>query len=108
MRTRVHRLHDRRDKSVQHAIKEDQVRSAFAFIMDRGRDGHARRGAIVFAAALTVFVAALMYSSSSAYGAPEAKPPPKKAVGKKPTKKKPKVEASVRPSGSKTTPLTNE
>src|SRR5215207_4551480 len=64
--------------------------------MGRGRDGHGRRGAIVLAAALAVFVAALMYSSSSAYGAPEAKPPPKQVVGKKPTKKKPKVEAGIR------------
>src|SRR5215204_3127612 len=52
--------------------------------MGRGRDGHGRRGAIVLAGALAVFVAALMYSSSSAYGAPEAKPPPKQVVGKKP------------------------
>ena len=72
------------------------MRSAFEVIMGRGRDGHGRRGAIVLAGALAVFVAALMYSSSSAYGAPEAKPPPKQVVGKKPTKKKPKVEAGIR------------
>jgi Ca2+-binding RTX toxin-like protein len=67
------------------------VRSAFEFIMSRRRDGDGRRGAIVLAAALAVFLAALMFSLSSAYGAPEAKAPPTKAA-----KKKPKVEASIR------------
>jgi len=67
------------------------VRSAFEFITSRRRDGDGRRGAIVLAAALAVFVAALVFSSTSAYGAQEAKPPPAKAA-----KKKQKVEAGIR------------
>jgi Ca2+-binding RTX toxin-like protein len=59
--------------------------------MSMRRDGDGRRGVIVLAAALAVFLAALMFSLSSAYGAPEAKAPPTKAA-----KKKPKVEASIR------------
>src|SRR5215211_7410595 len=70
------------------------MQSVFEFIMSRRRDGDGRRGAIVLVAALAVFLTALMFSSSSAYGAPEAKPPPKKAA-KKPTKK-PKVKAGIR------------
>jgi Ca2+-binding RTX toxin-like protein len=72
------------------------VLSAFESIIGKRRDGDGRRGAIVLAAALAVFLAALMFSSSSAYGAPEAKPPPEKAATKKPTKAKPKVRASIR------------
>ena len=67
------------------------MRSAFEFINGTRRDGDRGRGAIVLVAALSVFVAALLCSSTSAYGAPEAKPPPKKAA-----KKEPKVEAGVR------------
>src|SRR5213593_435126 len=37
-----------------------------------------------------------MFSSASAYGAPEAKAPPKRAAKTKPTKKKPKVKAGIR------------
>ncbi len=59
------------------------------------RDGDGRRGAIVLAAALAVFFAALMFLSSSAYGAPEAKPP-SKAATKELAKTKPKVKASIR------------
>jgi Ca2+-binding RTX toxin-like protein len=67
------------------------VRSAFEFINGRRRrDGDRGRGAIVLVAALSVFVAALLFSSTSAYGGPEAKPPAKAA------KKKPKVEAGIR------------
>jgi Ca2+-binding RTX toxin-like protein len=51
---------------------------------------------IVLVAALAVFVAALMLSSSPGYGAPEAKLPPKTAAEKNPTKTKPKVEAGIR------------
>ena len=58
------------------------------------RDGEGRRAAIVLVAALVVFIG-LAYHPTSAYGA-TAKPPPKKAAGKKPTKKKPKVEAGIR------------
>jgi Ca2+-binding RTX toxin-like protein len=65
--------------------------------ISRRRDGNGRRGAIVFAVALAVFFAVLMFSSSSAYGAPNAKPPPpEKAATKEPTKTKPKVKASIR------------
>jgi Ca2+-binding RTX toxin-like protein len=78
------------------AIKEAYVLSVFEFITSRRRAGDARRGAIVLVAALGVFVAAFMFSSSSAYGVPEAKPPPQKAAATKPTKKEPKVEAGVR------------
>ena len=60
------------------------------------RDGDGRRGAIVLVAALVVFLAASCTRPTSAYGAPEAKPPPKRAAKKKPTKKKPKVEAGIR------------
>ena len=67
--------------------------SAFESIMSRRRDGDGRRGVIVLVAALLVFVAVLMFSSSSSYGATEAKPAQKAA--KKPTKK-PKVKASIR------------
>jgi Ca2+-binding RTX toxin-like protein len=70
--------------------------SVFEFIMSRRRAGDGRRGAIVLVAALAVFLTALMFSSSSAYGAPEAKPPPAKAAKTKPTKKKPKVKAGIR------------
>jgi Ca2+-binding RTX toxin-like protein len=69
------------------------VRSAFEFILSRRRDGDGRRGAIVLVAAFLVFVAVLMFSSSSSYGATEAKPAQKAA--KKPTQK-PKVKASIR------------
>jgi len=91
VRTRLRRLHDRRDSQSRIAIKEEHVRSAFEFITSRRRDGDGRRGAIVLGAALAVFVAALVFSSTSAYGVPEAKPPPAKAA-----KKKPKVEAGIR------------
>jgi Ca2+-binding RTX toxin-like protein len=67
------------------------VRHAFESIRSRRRDGDGRGGAIVLAAALAVFVAALLFSSTSAYGVAEAKPPPAKAA-----KKKPKVEAGIR------------
>ncbi len=67
------------------------MRSAFESIMSRRRDGDGRREAIVLVAALGVFVVALLFTSSSAYGAPEAKAPPTKAA-----KRKPKVEASIR------------
>jgi Ca2+-binding RTX toxin-like protein len=66
------------------------VQSIFEFITNRRRDGDGRRGVIVLAAALAVSLAALMFSLSSAYGAPEAKAPPAKAA-----KNKPKVEASI-------------
>jgi Ca2+-binding RTX toxin-like protein len=74
------------------AIKEEYVRSAFESIISRRRDGDGR-GVIVLVAALLVFVAVLVFSSSSSYGATEAKPAQKAA--KKPTKK-PKVKASIR------------
>jgi Ca2+-binding RTX toxin-like protein len=64
--------------------------------ISRRRDGDGRRGAIVLAAALAVFFAALVFSSPSAYGAPKAKPPPEKPATKEPTKTKPKVKASIR------------
>jgi Ca2+-binding RTX toxin-like protein len=91
---RVRRLHHRQEKPIPAAIKEEQVLPAFESI-NRRRDGDGRRGAIVLAAALAVFFAALMVSSSSAYGAPQAKPPPNRAVAK-PAKTKPKVKASIR------------
>ncbi|HEU5064680.1 MAG TPA: hypothetical protein VFT86_02170 [Gaiellaceae bacterium] len=70
------------------------MRSAFESIINSRRcDGAGRRGAIVLVAAILVFVAVLMFSSSSSYGATEAKPAQKAA--KKPTKK-PKVKASIR------------
>jgi Ca2+-binding RTX toxin-like protein len=72
------------------------VRSTFEFILRRRRDGDGRRGAILFVAALAVFIAALLFSSTSAYGGPDTKPPPEKAATKKPTKAKPKVKASIR------------
>ena len=71
------------------------MRSEFEYGMSRPREGDGRRGAIEFAAALAVFVAlcvaALLYSPTSAYGAPEAKPALANAA-----KKKPNVEASIR------------
>jgi hypothetical protein len=73
------------------------VRSAFEFIISKRRAGNGRRGAIVLAAALAVFLAALaltltlVFSSSSAYGALEANPPPANAATTKP-----KVEAGIR------------
>jgi len=71
------------------------VRSAFEFIISKRRAGNGRRGAIVLAAALAVFLVALtltlMFSSSSAYGALEANPPPTNAATTKP-----KVEAGIR------------
>ena len=72
------------------------MRSTFESIMSRRRDADGRRAAIVLAAALALFLAALMFTSSSAYGTPEAKPPPKEAATEKPTKPKPKVKASIR------------
>jgi Ca2+-binding RTX toxin-like protein len=67
------------------------VLSAFESIISTRRDGNGRRGAIVLAAALLVFVAALAFSPDSAYGATAAKPA--KQAAKKP---KPKVKASIR------------
>jgi hypothetical protein len=73
------------------------VRSAFEFIISKRRAGDGRRGAIVLAAALALFLAALaliltlMFSSSPAYGAPEANPSPTNAAATKP-----KVEAGIR------------
>ena len=67
------------------------MQSVFESITSRRRERNGRRGAIVLAAALAVFLAAVMFSSSPAYGAPEAKPPATKAA-----KKKPKVNASIR------------
>ena len=68
------------------------MRSAFETIMSRRPGGDGRYAPIVLVAALSVFVAAIMFSlASSAYGAPEAKPPSAKAA-----KKKPKVEAGIR------------
>ena len=67
------------------------MQSVFESIIGRRRERNGRRGAIVLAAALAVFLAAVMFSSSPAYGAPEAKPPATKAA-----KKKPKVNASIR------------
>ena len=71
------------------------MRSAFEFIISKRRAGNGRRGAIVLAAALAVFLVALtltlMFSSSSAYGALEANPPPTNAATTKP-----KVEAGIR------------
>jgi Ca2+-binding RTX toxin-like protein len=66
------------------------VLSAFEFITSRRRDGDRRRGAVVLVAALAVFVVALTFSTSSAYGA-TAKPPT--TVAK--TKQKPKVKAFI-------------
>jgi Ca2+-binding RTX toxin-like protein len=97
VRTRVRRLHHRQDKQSRIAIKEEYVRSAFEFIISKRRAGNGRRGAIVLAAALAVFLAALaltltlMFSSSPAYGASEANPSPTNAATTKP-----KVEASIR------------
>jgi Ca2+-binding RTX toxin-like protein len=68
------------------------VQSVFEFITSRRQDGAGRRGAIVFVAALAVFLTALTFSTSSAYGA--AVKPPKKAA-KKPKHKKPKVKAFI-------------
>jgi Ca2+-binding RTX toxin-like protein len=65
------------------------LQSAFEFILSRRRNGDGRRGAIALAIALLVFVAALAFSTDSAYGASHAKPP------KKVAKKKPKVKAFV-------------
>ena len=70
--------------------------TAFESIIGRRRDGDGRRGAIALAASLAVFFAALVLSSASAYGAPEANPPPDKAATNKLTKAKPKVGASIR------------
>jgi Ca2+-binding RTX toxin-like protein len=73
------------------------VRSAFEFVISKRRAGNGRRGAIVLTAALAVFLAALaliltlMFSSSSAYGALEANPPPANAATTKP-----KVKAGIR------------
>ena len=68
------------------------MRSVSESIPSRRRDGTGRRGAIVLVAALAAFVAAIMFSSSSsAYGAPEAKLPPAEAA-----KQTPKVEAGIR------------
>jgi Ca2+-binding RTX toxin-like protein len=69
------------------------VRSAFESIISKRRDGDGRRGVIVLMAALLVFVAVLMFSSSSSYGATEAKPAQEAAKKPKP---KPKVKASIR------------
>ena len=91
MRTRVCALHDRQDKPIRIAIKEEHVRSVFESIMSRRPDGNGRYGAIVLVATLGVFVAALVLVDSSAYGAPDAKPPATKAA-----KQKPKVEAGIR------------
>jgi Ca2+-binding RTX toxin-like protein len=91
---RVRHLHDRQEKPIPAAIKEEQVLPMFESIINWRRDGDDRRGAILLAAALTAFFAALLVSSSSAYGALRAKPP-KNAVAK-PTKTKPKVKASIR------------
>jgi Ca2+-binding RTX toxin-like protein len=71
------------------------VRSACQSIISKRRAGNGRRGAIVLPVALVVFLAALvflalMFSSSPAYGAPEAKPPANAATTK------PKVEAGIR------------
>jgi Ca2+-binding RTX toxin-like protein len=68
------------------------VNSVFEFIMSRRRDGEGRRGALVLVAALALFLTALMFSTSPAYGA-TAKPPKKAA--KKPKHKKPKVKAFI-------------
>jgi Ca2+-binding RTX toxin-like protein len=71
------------------------VRSAFEFILSKRRDDESRRGAIVLAAALALFLAALaitlMFLSSASYGASEAKPPP---TNEATTKQK--VEAGIR------------
>jgi Ca2+-binding RTX toxin-like protein len=71
------------------------VRTEFEYVLSRTHHGDGRRGAIEFAAALALLVAlcvaALIYSSTSAYGAPEAKPALARAA-----QKKPKVEASIR------------
>ena len=93
MRTRVHRLHHRKDKPVVIAIKEEYVLTAFESIIGRRRGGDGRRGAIVLAGTLAVFFAALVLSSASAFGAPEAKPPPKAATQES---AKTKVKASIR------------
>jgi hypothetical protein len=72
------------------------VLTAFESIIGRRRGGDGRRGAIVLAAALAVFFAALVFSLSSAYGAPKATLPPEKATTNQTTKTKPKVKASIR------------
>jgi Ca2+-binding RTX toxin-like protein len=59
--------------------------------MSRRRAGDGRRRAIVLVTALSSFVAALMLSSASAYGAQEVKPPPTKVAKTKST-----VEAGIR------------
>ena len=56
--------------------------TAFESIIGRRRGGDGRRGPIVLAAALAVFFAALVFSLSSAYGAPKTNPPPEKATKK--------------------------
>jgi Ca2+-binding RTX toxin-like protein len=95
VRMRVRRLHDREEKPSSIAIKEEQVRSELESIISKGRDGDRPRGAIELAAALALFVAllvaALLFSSSSAYGVTQAKPALAKAATKKP-----KVEAGIR------------
>jgi Ca2+-binding RTX toxin-like protein len=72
------------------------VLTAFESIIGRRRGGDGRRGAIVLTAALPVFFAALVFSSSLAYGAPKANPPAEKPATKEPTKTKQKVKASIR------------
>jgi Ca2+-binding RTX toxin-like protein len=69
--------------------KEEQLQSLLESIMSRRRDGDGRRGAIVVMATLLVFIAALAFSSSSAYGAAQ---PAQKAAKKK---QKPRVLAFV-------------
>jgi len=71
------------------------VRSTFESTMSRRRGGDGRRVAIVLVAALALSLAALMFSSSSAYGAPTAKQLPTEPAERS-TKKKPKVKASIR------------
>ena len=49
------------------------MQSAIESIINKRRDGNGRRGVSVLVAAFLVFVAVLMFSSSSSYGATEAK-----------------------------------